>query len=64
MYGSEQLGGSIGQGSSGGGYASGSMGSGGVVVVGWWNAFGTGGIEGEEPLLEGTFCTLMTSLCD
>lgn len=23
------------------------------VVTGWWNAFGTGGIEGEQPLLSG-----------
>ena len=25
---------------------------------GWWTAFGTGGIEGEPPLLEGEFSTI------
>ena len=25
---------------------------------GWWTAFGTGGFEGEPPLLEGMFLTL------
>ena len=26
---------------------------------GWWTAFGTGGIEGEPPLLEGEFSTML-----
>ena len=28
---------------------------------GWWTAFGTGGIEGEPPLLEGEFDILCTT---
>lgn len=48
--------GSIGS-SSGGVGTSGNYGGGGSMtsgtVVGWWNAFGTGGMEGEPPLLEG-----------
>jgi len=38
--------GAIGSGGGGAGYPRGN------VVQGWWNAFGTGAIEGEPPLLE------------
>lgn len=41
-----------GPGSVGGpGYAAGNMAQ--VPSGGWWTAFGTGGFEGEPPLLEG-----------
>lgn len=29
---------------------------------GWWTAFGTGGFEGEPPLLEGACCELSLTL--
>ncbi len=40
----------------GGGYASGNMASGRISTGGegrWWEAFGTGGLEGEPSLMEG-----------
>lgn len=39
------------------------VGSGNMAIPsgGWWTAFGTGGFEGEPPLLEGMFLTL--ALC-
>jgi hypothetical protein len=30
---------------------------------GWWTAFGTGGFEGEPPLLEGMVCSLLHFSC-
>lgn len=45
--------GAIGRSSTGNNY--GEVGIGNEVVEGWLNAFGTGGIEGEMPLLEGRF---------
>lgn len=40
---------------SGGGYASGNMASGRISTSEgrWWEAFGTGGLEGEPSLMEG-----------
>lgn len=43
--------GAIGRGSTNSAY--GEAGNGNEIVEGWLNAFGTGGIEGEMPLLEG-----------